>query len=542
MPVRNCAAPSFAEARFMPCAVRPAIFRPARLSCTTEPGPSAAADRRTGLDLDPARRGGATADPRKRPVASTIRRGWPPETPLLVNMTNGLPIQGSRPLKGRTIDPATGGFRLDKVPDLGDVRRHALHRANGCRSRAVMPTTGAADLSGRGDTASDGLAEGRAGGILVLDVLRWLSALEVMVNHVRDLFFADFHTLQNPGLATRLLYTVTGFGYEAVIVFFVLSGFLVGGKTVLDMTAGRFTASRYGIDRFSRIYVVLVPALLLTYLCDHLGPALFPDAPIYLGGAWSPALAYDYRARIGVVQFLCNLANLQFTACTPYGTNGPLWSLAYEWVYYLSFPVLLASLRHAAFRASYLLRVLLAAAGVAALYYCSKDLIELYPIWLMGVAARLVARRRPFGWGVTVAAFMVLPISLLATRLGLAPRLPSLYLLGLSLGLLISAAPLLRLEAASRINQHLAAFSYSLYAFHFPLVVFLLAFLQQVGLFDQRVPPTAPGWALITLAACGVYGAAFLLSRLTERHTFALRQHLRRLIGAGVPSGARPRG
>ena len=57
-----------------------------------------------------------------------------------------------------------------------------------------------------------------------LDLIRAIAAFAVMVGHLRALFFADFAYLQSKSLPLGALYFFTGFGHQAVIVFFVLSG------------------------------------------------------------------------------------------------------------------------------------------------------------------------------------------------------------------------------------------------------------------------------------------------------------------------------
>ena len=52
----------------------------------------------------------------------------------------------------------------------------------------------------------------------------------MVAEHARSLVFVDYGELQSPGLWAKGFYFLTGFGHEAVMVFFVISGYLVGGK------------------------------------------------------------------------------------------------------------------------------------------------------------------------------------------------------------------------------------------------------------------------------------------------------------------------
>ena len=59
--------------------------------------------------------------------------------------------------------------------------------------------------------------------------------------------------------AIKAWYFMTGWGYEGVIVFFVLSGFLVGGLASAKASIGSFILTDYGIDRVTRIFVAFLP-------------------------------------------------------------------------------------------------------------------------------------------------------------------------------------------------------------------------------------------------------------------------------------------
>ena len=98
----------------------------------------------------------------------------------------------------------------------------------------------------------------------LLDHLRWLAALAVTAAHTRNLVFVDHAEVTSPTLWTNLFYFLTLFGTQAVVVFFVISGLLVGGKLVNDVKGRRFRVRVYAIDRLTRLGIVLVPAVALS--------------------------------------------------------------------------------------------------------------------------------------------------------------------------------------------------------------------------------------------------------------------------------------
>jgi peptidoglycan/LPS O-acetylase OafA/YrhL len=57
----------------------------------------------------------------------------------------------------------------------------------------------------------------------------------VLGGHLRSYIFQNYHELAHPGLLVKVFYFATGLGHRAVIIFFALSGFLVGGKALADI-------------------------------------------------------------------------------------------------------------------------------------------------------------------------------------------------------------------------------------------------------------------------------------------------------------------
>lgn len=158
-----------------------------------------------------------------------------------------------------------------------------------------------------------------------LDAVRALAALAVMLGHLRGLYFVKWDDL-HPDSKSWMnwgAFAATRMGREAVMVFFVLSGYLVGGNAIKCLTSGRFNLKSYAIARLTRLYIVLIPALAFTFYCDSLRLRVEP--------------AYSGHWQLDSLTFLKNIFFLNGICSPVYGSNSPLWSLAYEFWYYTRF-------------------------------------------------------------------------------------------------------------------------------------------------------------------------------------------------------------
>jgi peptidoglycan/LPS O-acetylase OafA/YrhL len=108
-----------------------------------------------------------------------------------------------------------------------------------------------------------------------LDAMRALAALTVFLLHGKGLFVGSL--LNNPttyvadSTLLRNLSEYTNPPHEAVIVFFVLSGYFVGGGVLRAWQTGAWSWSTYAIQRLTRLWIVLIPALFLTLALDTIG-------------------------------------------------------------------------------------------------------------------------------------------------------------------------------------------------------------------------------------------------------------------------------
>jgi peptidoglycan/LPS O-acetylase OafA/YrhL len=153
--------------------------------------------------------------------------------------------------------------------------------------------------------------------VIALDLMRGLAALAVMLSHLRGDSFVEYGALpaSQHGMLTALFFAATRLGHEAVMVFFVLSGFLVGGQVLARLRQGRFELYDYALDRVTRIFIPLIPACLLTAAIE----TFLLQQPTPIG------------------QLIANMIGLNEIATDSLATNPVLWSLTYEiWFYILA--------------------------------------------------------------------------------------------------------------------------------------------------------------------------------------------------------------
>lgn len=156
-----------------------------------------------------------------------------------------------------------------------------------------------------------------------LDLIRALAACAVIVGHLRALFFVDFRQLSHECWPLQALYFLTGFGHQVVVVFFVLSGFLISSTVIRSHVLGKWSWRDYAVNRATRLYVVLIPGLLLGFFWDRLGSRLFAAKGIYAHPLADLGPAVPLQ-NFTSGNFLGNLFFLQTIFCDTFGSNGPL--------------------------------------------------------------------------------------------------------------------------------------------------------------------------------------------------------------------------
>ncbi len=370
-----------------------------------------------------------------------------------------------------------------------------------------------------------------------LDAIRGAAALVVFLNHWRYLFFADYPQLSHPSLAAKVLYAVTGLGHSAVMVFFILSGFFISSSVIRAWEQNRWQWSWYAEQRLTRLYVVLVPALILGAGWDLLGSHLFSGTPIYLDGTDYQLMLKHPVAELDTARsWLGSLFFLQGIRTTVFGSNGPLWSLSYEFWYYLLFPIGLLALSR---KSAVATKAASAAAGLLILAFIGKGIALYFLIWLLGTFVCLCRPPRVFAGKAAGGLFALLfAAALLAPRFKLLPNgllsdfLVALTFSGFLLFLLnakLSAPGILYTKAA----RSLSNISYSLYLLHVPLLIFLNGLIIRQG---SRWQPTPKHLALGLLVAGIVFLYTYGVWLLTEARTAQVREKIASLLPRTRPA------
>jgi peptidoglycan/LPS O-acetylase OafA/YrhL len=313
------------------------------------------------------------------------------------------------------------------------------------------------------------------------------------------------------------------------MVFFVLSGLFVGGSVLKSGTS--FNLVDYSIARLTRLWIVLIPALVVTFGVDTIIAAHAPE--VLRGGlysVWSSGPRDDYSA--SALTFLGTILFLHTILTPVFGTNNPLWSLANEFWYYATFPLLAIAAGQCGVSKKPLIR---AAGGIAAilLLLCLPDGIRCgFLAWLMGVVVHLASNRIPCKRRslALFSALIVFSASLIYSKesaLQAALHLPSdlAVVLGFAVfSVVIATSPPPRNTplgvATTKLAGASSEFSYSLYACHFPFVV-LIAVL---GYSSAKVLPDKAG----LVQFFGWFGVLLTLGILFwflfERHTGLIRR------------------
>jgi peptidoglycan/LPS O-acetylase OafA/YrhL len=310
-----------------------------------------------------------------------------------------------------------------------------------------------------------------------------------------------------------------------VIVFFVLSGFVIAWTA--DTKERTFRV--YIINRLARLWSVAIPALALTLVVDKIGMAVSPQ--IYLD--WLQLVAHPLE-RLAMSAVFLN--QMWFLDVQPL-SNGPFWSLSYEWWYYVTF----GCITLIGGRKGWLL-------GVVAIAIMGPKIWLLFPTWLMGVAVYrnldVAQRLRPsVGLILFLAPLGLIGIFALEDAvhfqehiwafvddrfIGYSRVAPAATMFGALMALHLYSLPSLGrylaplMTAVERPIRWIAGATLSIYLYHYPLLHIFGAM--------AHVTPSSPIWVSATMLCCTLV-CCIALSAVTESKKRTVRALIETVFG-----------
>ncbi|HTE28220.1 acyltransferase family protein [Flavitalea sp.] len=225
---------------------------------------------------------------------------------------------------------------------------------------------------------------------IFLDAVRLLASLLVVAFHARDQWI--------PSQAITPTNNSIDWAHAGVIIFFVLSGYVISYTTGINSRG----PLQYSKARLSRLTSMVLPALVITAIVEITISLV------------SPELKAEYTRGISWPRYLISslfLNEAGFMSAAP-PVNGPLWSLSYEFWYYVLFGLFIfgkSNLKSFA--------IIVVAALVA-----GPKILLMMPIWIAGCLAfkkHINFKNSKTGWLLSAALF---GCTILA--IAFVPRLP----------------------------------------------------------------------------------------------------------------------
>lgn len=161
--------------------------------------------------------------------------------------------------------------------------------------------------------------------IKIIDALRGIAALLVLTHHFIT-FFGNAVKSVASEFIIKILIFISDLNSEAVLFFFIISGFCIGLSLKGNLIREKEEVLFYIRKRLIRIFPIYFLALFVTFLVGISTNSLNYDS------------SYKFSNLLGNLLFLQTPESVKHWF-SPYGHNGPLWSLSYEMFFYMFFPL-----------------------------------------------------------------------------------------------------------------------------------------------------------------------------------------------------------
>jgi peptidoglycan/LPS O-acetylase OafA/YrhL len=291
------------------------------------------------------------------------------------------------------------------------------------------------------------------------------------------------------------------FGQEAVILFFLLSGFVIQYAYLKSKDKSFKT---FFFKRFNRIYIPLICIFIANYIVILIS---------------NNGFSIDWAKLTGNLLMLQDVGSLKPNViCNPFLGNTPLWSLSYEWWFYMLFFVIVNKVKVNSSTFVYILSIIAAITYVIYPNFINRELMYLCIWWIGADMARLYVNgekidlkslRVPLTALVLNIIILIINVKLLHNKnsIGVSPFLEVRHflfaLISIVGAILWSKIKWVGFNKTLGLFEILAPISFGIYISHWFLVI-------EANYFDKLI-------SNVTLRYLGYIMVCVLFSYLVER-------------------------
>ena len=303
--------------------------------------------------------------------------------------------------------------------------------------------------------------------------------------------------------------SIHNLGTIGIFNFFLLSGFLISYTVKKKGLSGKYDFQTYLIERFTRIYLVFLPALLLAGFLAFILKNQSPNASLE--------------------QFTTNLFMLQgVNGFSEHGQTfarmGPTWSLNYEVFFYILFGIAVLPIQNKIWEGLIKITLLLTVSWAA---FRLSHIVPMAIAWVLGVGASAIHQRTtsiPPSIAIVGGAIAIAALQLIA------PYTDAIYVYLLTNTVLfilciISIREIKVARLLQNIVKSLAGYSYSLYLTHMLTLWILTSYSISFRNILQRTNTILSIVVVIFIISFFSYIFAYC----TERHNYRVRQYFLQL-------------
>lgn len=307
---------------------------------------------------------------------------------------------------------------------------------------------------------------------LSLESMRGVSAIMVVLCHSFQVFIARY--------ASDFFSYIVMIAQASVMVFFVLSGFLIGKSIQSNIHLNKkFNSLVYFKSRLIRIYPPLLLSIILVYFLAFFAPYFFESKDILLKNTDSWIESINLQFSSNQIISALTFTNGILPVSTPFNT--PLWSLPLE-VWYYIIAGLFCTRKIALVILSIFLFIILSSAKYEFFIYSF--------VWLSGLVSSFVSPRSKLALKFYLCMLCVLTMLCINKGYEYHTGENTIHYYNLFFGLSCCSfiyVFVIHFDKKIKILPSTSKYSYTLYVIHIPIMIFMVGIFESYVLFSFSI-------------------------------------------------------